>query len=348
MTFADVLVGEVWIASGQSNMSRTVDMETPSEVVAADRAAREIPHLPLLTVSRFPTDARPSGIGGRWEIARADTAGRFSAVGFHFGRAVHRAEHVPVGVIQASVSGAPLAAWLGPDALAALARIEDQPISSIERCWALTLDAGDHRARAAVYEPIYDRWRREVALPALARREPFEPPPDAPLGSRFHPWAPSTLFHGMIAPLAPFTLRGVIWWQGEGNATRPNEYAAAFPRMIESWRALWGQGSFPFLFVQLGGTREDRASLREVQRQTLDRVPATGMAISIDVPTPDGVHAARYAEVGDRLAKLALAVAYGRREDSDADPFTIASRFDPDRPPAPIGPIEPPFAVPDP
>jgi sialate O-acetylesterase len=272
MTFADVLVGEVWIASGQSNMSRTVDMETPSEVVAADRAAREIPHLPLLTVSRFPTDARPSGIGGRWEIARADTAGRFSAVGFHFGRAVHRAEHVPVGVIQASVSGAPLAAWLGPDALAALARIEDQPISSIERCWALTLDAGDHRARAAVYEPIYDRWRREVALPALARREPFEPPPDAPLGSRFHPWAPSTLFHGMIAPLAPFTLRGVIWWQGEGNATRPNEYAAAFPRMIESWRALWGQGSFPFLFVQLGGTREDRASLREVQRQTLDRV----------------------------------------------------------------------------
>lgn len=338
MTFTDVLVGEVWIASGQSNMSRTVDMESPPEIAAADRASAEIPRLRLFTVSRFPSDAAPPGVGGRWEIARADTAGSFSAVGFHFGRAVHRKERVPVGVIHASVSGAPLAAWLGPGALARLASIEGQAISSVERCWALTLDAKDHRARAAAYEPAYERWRSAIALPAIAAREPFARPPEAPLGSRFHPWAPSTLHHGMIAPLAPFAVKGFIWWQGEGNADRPNEYAIAFPLLIEEWRARWGHGDLPFLFVQLGGTRADRDALRDAQRQTLARAPATGMVISSDVPTTDGVHAARYAEVGERLAHLAL---------GEADAFTVTSTFDPDHAP-PLAPVEAPFPVPDP
>lgn len=310
LTFKDVMVGEVWIASGQSNMARKVESQSPSSVVEADKAAAAgLKDVRFLTVSRFPNDAPAPGVGGRWEVCDQDHVGAFSALGYHFGRELYQALHVPVGVIHASWSGALISAWMGPESLAALAEAEGQATSSIEQRWTLTLQAGNNQALADAYLPVFNDWRTHTALPAIASGEAFASPPDAPF-SKFHPWYPSALFWGMISPLAPYGAKGVIWWQGEGNADWPNEYALAFPLLIQEWRRLFGQEDSPFLFVQLGGTSYGRAKLRQAQLASLG-TPGTGMAVSIDVPTIDGTHAAQYAPVGQRLALWARATAYG-------------------------------------
>jgi sialate O-acetylesterase len=310
LTFTDVMVGEVWIASGQSNMARTVKAQSPSSVGDGDKAtAAALGDVRLLTVSRFPNDAPAPGIGGQWQVCDQDHVGAFSALGYHFGRELYQALHVPVGIIHASWSGALISAWMGPESLAALARAEGQATSSVEQRFALTLQKGNNQALADAYFPAFNDWRTHTALPAIARREAFIPPPDGPF-CQFHPWYPSALFWGMISPLAPYGSKGVIWWQGEGNSDWPNEYALAFPRLIQEWRRLFGREDFPFLFVQLGGTSYGRSRLRQAQLASLS-TPGTGMAVSIDVPTTDGTHAAQYDRIGQRLALWARASAYG-------------------------------------
>jgi sialate O-acetylesterase len=310
LTFADVMVGEVWIASGQSNMAHAVSAQSPASVVEADKAAAEgLNDVRFLSVSRFPNDAVPPGIGGRWEACDQTSAAAFSAVGYHFARELNQALHVPVGVINASWSGTLISAWMGPESLAALAEAEGEASSSIEQRWALTMQEGNNQALADAYLPKFIDWRTSTALPAIARGDAFGPPPAAPF-CKFHPWYPSALFLGMISPLAPYGTKGFIWWQGEGNADWPNEYALAFPLLIEEWRHLWGQGDLPFLFVQLGGNSYQRAALRQAQLSSLS-TPDTGMAVSVDVPTIDGTHAAQYESVGRRLSLWARAKAYG-------------------------------------
>src|SRR5262249_41282178 len=135
------------------------------------------------------------------------------------------------------------------------------------------------------------------------------------------PWMPSGLYNGMLAPLAPYAIKGVIWYQGEANAGRAYQYRRLLPTMTRDWRSLWGQGDFPFLFVQLAAfgpnsqklVESDWAELREAQLMTLSASPKTGMALAIDVGTYDDIHPRNKQPVGARLALAARAVAYGEK-----------------------------------
>lgn len=308
----DVLVGEVWLCSGQSNMAWTIDRVIgASEIIVAP----EDPGLRQFTVGRATPDSRARSLQGSWQKAGPETVARFTAVGYFFARQLRRELGVPVGLVNSSWGGTPIEAWMSPRALA------ESGVTEVAARWQASLQ--QLPANRAAYEATLATWTSadhaaraegEVAHRAFlqANPRPVEPSNIRPSSG------PSRLFHGMIAPLTPLTIRGVLWYQGEGNAGRPAEYARLFPAMIQDWRREFGQAEMPFFWVQLPNFASEKkpdgdswARLREAQADTL-ALPATGQAVVIDVGDPDDIHPRNKHDVGDRLARLALARVYGR------------------------------------
>ncbi len=302
ITLRDVLVGEVWLCSGQSNMAMPVQRAQQAEQEIAQ--ARH-PSIRLLKVTRGVADEPGEFAGKQWELCSPETVPEFSAAGYFFGRDLHQALNVPIGLIDSAVGGTPAESWT------------PRPI----------LDADP------AYQPIFDRWNERIAAaraaetrqasqPAGARKGKAATKPAAPRVAELlrSSQRPSVLYNAMIHPLVPYAIRGVIWYQGESNAGRAYQYRNLFPAMIASWRAAWGQGDFPFLFVQLAGWEHGPtqpyesawAELREAQTMTLS-LPRTGMAVITDVSQPDNIHPVNKQEVGRRLALAARAVAYGEK-----------------------------------
>jgi sialate O-acetylesterase len=322
VTIRDVLVGEVWLVSGQSNM------EWP--VAQAQEAAREIAaaDYPLLrhiriehTVAAAPAETvKTTG----WQAATPQTAGGFSAVGYFFGRDLQRKLGVPAGIINSTWGGTAIEAWMGEAALRSTAAFP-----AIEARWQR--DLAEFPARQASYPAEREAWNRaEERAEATRTRNPL-PWPRVPVGPGT-PYAPSGLFNGMIAPLQPGALRGILWYQGEANWPRPEEYAGLFPAMIQAWRAGWGQGDVPFYFVQLPNyavpedpTHHAWARLREAQTQAL-LLRATDMAVTIDIGEAKNLHPANKQEVAHRLALIARAQVYGIAGDFSGPVFERATR----------------------
>lgn len=268
MVVKDVLVGEVWLASGQSNMEFALSgaMNHDEEVAAADH-----PFLRLFIVKRVEADQPADDVTGAWEVCTPKTAARFSAVAYFFGRDLEGRLHVPMGLIESNWGGTPAQSWTSREAL------QNDP--------ALQYVAGE--------------WQRVLADPAL--RKPY-------------PTAPFRLYNAMIAPLTPYAIRGAIWYQGESNTSETHafRYRRLFATMIEDWRNRWGEGDFPFLFVQLANFKANGLwpVLRESQAEAL-RLRNTGMAVTIDIGNPANVHPTNKQEVGRRLALAARALVYG-------------------------------------
>jgi len=312
LTFTNVLTGEVWLASGQSNMSHPVKK---SDRAAEEIAAATYPKLRLFTVKQTPVEAGPEwDCQGRWVECSPETVGDFSGVAYFFGRELHQTLGRPVGLIHSSVPGTSAESWVPHDVLA-----NDREFKIILEKRAKEV-AGFPRAQAelaANEKEIIARWQAEVvAANAAGHMPPHDP--RVTLRTRMHPSAsPCALYNGMIAPLAPFGLAGVIWYQGEGNGPRPREYRRLFPALIESWRDLWKKPSLPFLYVQLPnlarGSQPTVAwtELREAQLMTLT-TPHTAMAVTIDVGERKNLHPPHKQPVGHRLALAASALVYGR------------------------------------
>lgn len=268
LTIKDVLVGEVWVCSGQSNMQWSVAQSAdPQKTIAASANER----LRLLTVPRQATPEKQETAEVRWVVCGPETVKDFSAVGYAFGKELEAKLGVPVGLINTSYGGTPAEAWTSRE----------------------TLEA----------DPAY----RELLAACAAM----------PANS---PHRASGLFNAMIHPLLPYAIRGAIWYQGESNASRAEQYKTLFPAMIQDWRKAWGQGDFPFLFVQLAPfqaivqepAESDWAELREAQRLTLKKVAKTGMAVITDLGDEKDIHPKAKAPVGKRLALAALGIAYGQ------------------------------------
>jgi sialate O-acetylesterase len=329
----DVLVGEVWVAGGQSNMG--------SPLNSAHNAAATLPQATDSQLRFFRVKTRTAAephadCAGTWEAATPDTAKNFSAVAYFFAQEIRRTRKVPVAVLQAPWGGTDIETWIS------LAGLKQEPrlTKTLDR-WDKA--AADHQKVLANPQLVtnYDKdlwlWQKEVApaynaavkehiaskskgpKPQPARPEPSNPDPmGIPSPSR-RPSTPTVNFNGMIAPLVPYGIRGVIWYQGENNGGRGLEYRELFPRLIQDWRARWG-AEFPFLFVQLPGHGTDPGPvaeqgwpwLREAQSMTL-REARTGMAITIDVGDPNNVHPADKLDVGHRLALLARRDVYGEK-----------------------------------
>jgi sialate O-acetylesterase len=263
----DVLVGEVWIGSGQSNMQWPVrrSMNPDEEIANANW-----PKIRLFTVARRIAETPQEDCEGEWLMCSPETVGDFSAVLYFFGRKLHQDLQVPVGLINSSWGGTVAEAWTSREALQA---DED-------------------------FRPILERGAK------------FDPKT---------PNQPAVLFNGMIHPLLNFAIRGVVWYQGESNCARAEQYQKLFPTLIHDWRKRWGLEDFPFYFVQLApfryrnADRRNAAELREAQRLTL-RLPNTGMVVTTDIGDVNDIHPTNKQEVGRRLALWALAKTYGKTD----------------------------------
>lgn len=303
----NVLVGDVWICSGQSNMQWPVNRSADPEAVARNSAD---PQLRLFTVPREAAPKPRDTVVGAWAISGPTTVPEFTAVGYHFGRTLRAKLGVPIGLINTSYGGTPAEAWTRREELEAVAHLRYYNAKSDES-WS------GHQRVAAELEKKLVEWKAARKAAKKEGKEPPKRPPGPPSGSSYA----SGLYNAMIAPLVPFGIKGAIWYQGESNAGRAAEYATLFPTMIASWRKVWNQGDFPFLFVQLAPfmaikpqpSESNWAELREAQRLTLKASPNTGMAVITDLGDEKDIHPQKKGPVGERLAAAALALAYGKK-----------------------------------
>jgi sialate O-acetylesterase len=319
VVFKDVAVGEVWVASGQSNMEWSLAACPKGGGPEAIKESTN-PNLRMFTVSKYATPTPQSTFNPKpasekhhhWLPSQPDNAPMFSAVGYHFGRELQKVLNVPVGIIHTSWGGTPAQAWTSREVLSANADLKH---------YVETLDQ-----RIATYDPNKAAKEFEVALAnwekaaAAAKadgkpipRKPTMPPPPG-LGQN----DASTLYNGMISPLLPYAIKGAIWYQGESNAGKPIEYRTLYADMISDWRKRWGH-DFPFYCVQLapfnaGNPEGDNwAYLREAQAIASTKVKNAGVAVITDAGDDKDIHPQKKGPAGARLALLALANNYDKK-----------------------------------
>lgn len=351
ITLRDVVVGEVWLCTGQSNMEWPVARAAQA---AAEIAAAGFPLLRHVriepTVAETPADTVKTG---GWQAASPETVGAFTAVGYFFARDLHQKLGMPVGIVHSSWGGTPVESWLSPAALAgdpAFAVVAERwredvaayPSRKTEYDAALagwTRAEADARAAAAAPPPAAKGGRSAPRVdPAAAHQDWLRrnPRPRAPRGPG-DPRTPSGLFNGMINPLLPYAFRGALWYQGESNTPRAGEYRALFAALITSWRAHFAQDDLPFYWVNLAAYAppEDQgekgrtfAFLREAQTKAL-ALPNTGQALAIDLGEARNIHPANKQEVGRRLALLARNRDYEIVSDDTGPTFAGAGREGP-------------------
>ena len=306
----DILVGEVWLCAGQSNMEWPV---SSSASVKEALASADRPNVRLLNYRGAARGGSGRYTGpllkkltaeafceGQWKVCSAESAGPFSAVGYYFGVELHRQLRVPIGLINVSIGGTPTEAWVRREAMAAHPQLE----ALVQGNWLQNSQLGE--------------WCRERAAYNFAvASKSGETIPGDDLGPN-HSFKPGFMWKAAVAPLVPFPIRGVVWYQGESNAQldwRVRQHEAIFELLISDWRRQFGQGDLPFLYVQLPGMeREFWPELREQQRRLLKRLPNLGMAVTIDLGHPTNVHPISKQPVGERLARWALAKTYQRKE----------------------------------
>jgi sialate O-acetylesterase len=304
----NVLVGEVWICSGQSNMEMHLNSCADAKMHVAES---KNPQIRLFTVAKKVAAEPVSEVQGKWVECGPDTVGSFSGVAYFFGRDLQKALNVPVGLIHTSWGGTPAEAWTSKPTLEANASLK----SYVER----------NESAIANFAKTQEKYKADLELYKVAAQkakdEGTTPPkaPTAPANPATSPHRPAGLFNGMIAPVQPYAIKGAIWYQGESNAGQAYLYRTLFPAMITDWRATWKQGDFPFFFVQLAPWQKivtepqesAWAELREAQLFTSQTVPHSGMAVITDVGDPADIHPKKKEPVGARLALAARAMAYG-------------------------------------
>jgi sialate O-acetylesterase len=307
LTVRDVLVGEVWIGSGQSNMELSMTRVNNSE---QEIAAANFPQIRLFTVKKKVSETPLDDVEGSWQLCSPESVKGFSAVGYFFSRELYQhwitgRVSVPVGFIHTSWGGTPAQSWTSRAALEG-----ESALKFIQDDWNKILERYPEAQKK--YEGQVETWKQAAAA-ARADKRPVPPAPRPPAGPG-HPGTPSGLYNAMIAPITPYTIRGATWYQGEANASQAHAYAyrRLFRLMIEDWRQAWGEGDFPFLFVQLANFKSNPwwPVLRESQTNTLE-LRNTGMAVIIDIGESGDIHPKNKQDVGKRLALAARAMVYG-------------------------------------
>jgi len=292
----DVLVGEVWICSGQSNMQWGVNNSNDADL---ERLAARFPNLRMIN---FPNVGVQEPIwthpNSKWMTCTPETVGGFSAVGYFFARQLHRTLDVPVGMINNAWGGSACEAWIRRDLLAADEKLK----------------------------PIADRWTQmESQLSELSGKTCLNDDQTKQLaqlkGAMGGNSRPGNIYNGVLKSHLGYGIKGAIWYQGESNAGRAYQYRDLFPLMIKSWRDEWGQGEFPFYWVQLADFLSENpnqfdsawAELREAQTMTMSKLANTGEAVIIDIGEGKDIHPKNKVDVGRRLARWALAKDYGQQ-----------------------------------
>ena len=291
LTYDDVLIGEVWICSGQSNMQFSVIASDDGDLEAL---TAKFPEIRLISVPQVGVQEPKDDFDGKWEPCTPETVRDFSAVGFYFGRDIHQVLDVPVGLIDDSWGGSAAEAWVRREILE-----NDPTYSELMAGW---------KEREERYEAIQESEDED----GRRERRNLE-------GEMRGNHRPGNIYNGVLKPTIGYGIKGVVWYQGESNAGRAYQYRDLFPLMIQSWRDEWDIGDFPFYWVQLADflaedpeqTDSAWAELREAQTMTLDKLPNTGQAVIIDLGEGRDIHPRNKRDVAERLARLALVKDYG-------------------------------------
>jgi sialate O-acetylesterase len=289
----DVLVGEVWICSGQSNMQWSINASNDPDM---ERIAANFPKIRMIN---FPQTGSQEPIWShderRWQVCSPETVGNFSAVGYFFARQLHQTTGVPIGMINNAWGGSACEAWINQNVLTSNTRFQ----TLMDR-W---------KANEARYQDLSVKTGRSEE-----EEKEFKNLTNIMRGNQ----RPANIYNGVLKSHLGYGIRGAIWYQGESNAGRAYQYRDLFPLMIQNWRAEWGQGDFPFYWVQLADFRAEKtepgesdwAELREAQTMTMDRLANTGQAVIIDIGEGKDIHPMNKVDVGRRLARWALAKQY--------------------------------------
>ena len=314
LEIADVLVGEVWLGSGQSNMAMRV---SSAKNFGTEKGLANFPAIRTFNEGSGAAAKPQSDAKGTWVVCSPETVGGFSATLYFFGREIHRELGVPVGLINSSVGGTPIESWIATEAQARVPELAKTMTKTEPK------PAVDEAALKAKHAKDLARWKNESER---ARKEgkPTPARPRDPLESAKRSGGPGGLFHGKIAPLIPFALRGVLWYQGEAN-TLPGKgmlYQHQLPLLVEDWRKRWDE-ELPFAWVQLPNYNrpgEGWSLVREAMLKSL-RLPKTGMAITVDVGDEKDIHPKNKQDVGRRLSLWALGTVYGRKVPAVSGPL---------------------------
>lgn len=270
-TLTNVMIGEVWLCSGQSNMQWALNQSENADQEVPKADYRDIR---LFYAARDHSRTPNKDVYGRWEECTPKTAGTFSAVAYYFGRELYKELHVPIGLLHFSWGGSTVQAWTNPEVLR-------------------TTPEGRY---------FLEKFKQKIDTTA---------PGELPRNYR----DPGANYYGMIKPLIPYGIKGVIWYQGENNVFDYQIYRNSFETMIKNWRDEWGQGDFPFYFVQLAPYHYSKkvvgAALRDAQRRSMD-IPNTGMVVTLDIGDTTNIHPKNKLDVGKRLSLWALAKTYGK------------------------------------
>lgn len=275
VTLRDVLIGEVWVCSGQSNMDMPMKGYRGQPILNSNEAILKSKNknIRLFTVPKKGEEEPVEDTGGEWKEATPQSVANFSATGYYFGRLLNELLEVPIGLISVNYGGSPAEAWMSPSAL----------------------------------EPF-------PAIKVPQEGDSITTPPNR---------TPTMLFNGMLNPLIGYGIKGVIWYQGESNYDRPDQYEKLFPAMVQEWRSLWNIGEFPFYYAQIApynyaqlppyhkGGKYNSAFLRDAQRKSAVTIPNSGMAVLLDTGEECCIHPVNKEAAGNRLAYLALGKTYG-------------------------------------
>ena len=331
ITIKDLLVGEVWLASGQSNMNLTL-AQLPT--LAEEEPKANYPQIRTFKVKTTVAISPKSDAVGSWVSCAPDTVKNFSAVGYYFARDLHRQLGVPIGFIHSALGATPAESWTSLEGLESQPELKQYVDAVKQKIASYDADLAAHPAKLAEYQVKLAEWMEKVGneheeklkqwneavekakaagetppkQPRPASRRPNEPhPPEGP------PTAPAVLFNGMIHPLIPYGIKGVIWYQGESNAKQGALYRTLFPALIDDWRSRWNQGDIPFLYVQIAPWGGMTPEIREAQFLTLGKTKNTAMTVTTDVGDAADIHPRKKEPVGQRLALAARALAYGEK-----------------------------------
>jgi len=315
----NVLVGEVWLCSGQSNMDMRVARgdrywcgvtNEAAEVASADH-----PLIRSFYVALVMTNEPQSDVKGAWTVCSPATVGDFSATAYFFARELQQTRSVPIGLVTTCYGASTAQAWISRPVLAA----ESEFAKFLDDYAAALKSYATNDAVRAKYQAAFEKLEIAAAkAKAEGKDRPKEPKNPNPEQDQHNP---CVLFNGMVAPLVPYAIRGAIWYQGESNTGTAAKYRALMETLIRNWRELWGQGDFPFLFVQLASYKKPTDNpdahgefppVREAQLQNLS-VHNTGMAVAIDIGEANNIHPKNKQEVGRRLALAARALVHGEK-----------------------------------
>ena len=315
----DVLVGEVWLCSGQSNMDFTVARTPKYYFAGANNEAEEVaaanyPQIRMFSGQWTRRYEPQDQVDGEWKICNPTNVREFSAIGYFFARDLQKQLNVPVGIITETYGASTAESWISREALTAVPELKPM------------LDAFDFVAKA--YPPEKRKadqaalaaWDKQIAVATDIAKAPKAPKISDPVNNQHNP---TVLYNGMIAPIIPYAIKGVLWYQGESilnGARGVRMYPLVQQTLIKDWRSRWGEGDFPFYIVQLAAYKAPAtqpsnsgiAAVREAQ-QTVLKLPNTAMAVTIDIGDAKSVHPKDKQDVGDRLTRIALANVYDRK-----------------------------------